>query len=68
MVGEIGLSSRSRFDRGLRYSSFLIETLSITGQHFLSVLKIAATVYKRDYCAAGSKGHRRYLPPACRKS
>ena len=39
MVGEIGLSSRSRFDRGLRYSFFLIETLSITGQHFFKCLK-----------------------------
>ena len=43
-----GPGSRSRFDPGLRFSFLLIETLSITGQIF--VLKMAATVYKRDNC------------------
>ena len=41
-----GLGARSRFDPGLRFSFFLIETFSITGQ-FLSVLKMAATFTKR---------------------
>lgn len=37
-----GPSSRSRVDPGLRFSLFLIEKLSITGQ------KMVATVYERD--------------------
>ena len=37
-----GPSSRSRVDPGLRFSFFLIEKLSITGQ------KMVATVYERD--------------------
>ena len=36
---------RSGFDPGLRSSFFLIETLSITGQKYFSVLEMAATVY-----------------------
>ena len=45
-----GPGSRFRFDPGLRFSFFLIETLPITGKNFLSVLKMAATVYERDNC------------------
>ena len=44
-----GPSLRSRFDLGLRFSIFLIETISITDQN-LSVLTMAATVYERDNC------------------
>ena len=49
------------FDHGLRFSFFLIETLPITGQKFvfLSVLKIVATVYKRDNCFAAPSSLRR---------
>ena len=51
----------TRFDRGLRFSFFLIESLPITGQKFvfLSVLKIAATVYKRDNCFTAPSSLRR---------
>ena len=40
----------SGFDPGLRFSFFLVETLSITGQIFLSVVKLTVTVYERDSC------------------
>ena len=33
---------------GLRFSFFLIETLTITGQKNGSVFKMAATVHERD--------------------
>ena len=46
-----GLGARSRFDPGLRFSFFLIETFSITGQ-FLRVLKMAATFMKRTTALA----------------
>ena len=62
-----GPGSRSRFDPGLRFSFFLIETLSITGQKFSKCLKMAATVYERDSCVGASvfwscslKGHGRF--------
>ena len=45
-----GPGSRSRFDPELRFSFSLIETLSITGQIFPSVLKMTATVYETDNC------------------
>ena len=34
-----GLGSRSRFDNGMRFSFFLIETLPITGKKFSKCLK-----------------------------
>ena len=46
--GTKGSGSRSRFDLGMRFSFFLIETVSITGQKFSECLKMAATVYQRD--------------------
>ena len=62
-----GPGSRSRFDPGLRFFFFLIETLSITGQKFSKCLKMAATVYERDSCVGASvfwscslKGHGRF--------
>ena len=37
--GTKGSGSRSRFDVGMRFSFFLIETVSITGQKFSECLK-----------------------------
>lgn len=36
----------------MRSSFFLIETVSITGQKYFSILEMAATVYEREICAA----------------
>ena len=47
-------SARSGFDPELQSSFFLIQTISVTGQNFLSVLKMAASVYERDNCSGGS--------------
>ena len=46
--------ARPGFDPELQSSFFLIQTISVTGQNFLSVLKMAASVYERDNCSGGS--------------
>ena len=48
-----GPGSMSGFDPALRFSFFLIQTLSIAGQEFSKCLtKMAATVYERDNSGA----------------
>ena len=42
----------------MRSSFFLIETLSITGQTFLRVLKVAASVYGREICGGEASSER----------